>query len=209
MKPVGRLMARVLGWVIAGWTLCLTGLSSETAPRGTPMVEADNAVISVYSAGKRQAEVILRLGKVRRGYERRGFFRIGVLPMLRVQDVSIEFQETQVLRARLDGIAREISELANKRLVSLENVTVRFPGEAEPRLRADAVKFGVSGCWELSGNVRFTFAGESVRTPKAQLNVSGEEAGKLLLFLPDHAITTDLFEPGRNHKPKHPDPEKP
>ena len=173
--------------------------------------EADDVVVSFHPDGKNQSELVLRMGKVRRSFERRGFFRIGALPMLAIQDVSIEFQKTQDQRAALDLVSRHISRYAGKDQlkVNLEAVALRFPGEPEPRLRANSVRLGSSGYWELSDNVQLVFEGKSVRARKAQLQVAGEKPGRLILHQRGQIISTDLFEPVLPRNPEHANPDIP
>lgn len=175
------------------------------------ILEADGIVASLYPDGINQAGLVLRIGKMRRGFERRGFFRIGVLPTLLLQDVRMEFQNPQDPRATLDLVFRHMAGLGSKERLrlSLENVAVQFPGEPHPRLRADSVKLASRGCWEFAGNVHLVFAGESVRARKAQLKVAGEEAGKLILHQRGQAIITDLFEPVLPVKAQHYYPDTP
>lgn len=187
-----------LPWVLPG----------RGVPRGR---EAAEVVVSLYPEGASQAELVLRIGKVQRGFERRGFFRIGALPVLLVQEVLIEFQHTQNPRATLESASRHLSGYGgkDKLRLNLEKVAFRFPGEQDRRLRAGCVKLGSRGDWELSEDVQFRFAGRLVRAQKAQLKVTGAEAGKLILHQRGQTILTDLFEPRLPLNTEHSNPDTP
>jgi len=148
------------------------------------------------------AVVRVSIRDARLDHERRGFFKIGLLPRLVAEDVSLEVLEpgslTEAL-TRLPGLLRS----GGKNLpVELRNLSVSFPGDETPRLTASRVRLAKSTTWNLSGPIAWRSANDQGRAQQASLCITGPQAGWLIIMHPVNAPGVDLFADERISTPQ-------
>src|SRR5688572_24080922 len=81
----------------------------------------------------------VRIGCLFPDHERKGFFRIGLLPLVAAEHVQIEvFQPPRALKA-LSGVQQRFTR-DQRRHVEWRQVEFVFPPETAPRLRAGRVR---------------------------------------------------------------------
>lgn len=73
-----------------------------------PYVSVNNLVVPFYAAGQSEAVAVLRVEHVFRDHERRGFFRIGLLPLLVGEGVRLEFRDAGVAARELDRVRQGV-----------------------------------------------------------------------------------------------------
>jgi hypothetical protein len=125
---------------------------------------------------------IITAGPLRQDYERKGFFRIGLLPCLVVENLDIQLEEPEVMATALKRAAALLSShgLAASRL-EVRHLTVRANGEPAPRLTVGRLKRDRSGQWRADGLVARPREGAPVQMSEALLKPGSEGA---LLALP-------------------------
>ena len=128
-------------------------------------------------------------------YERRGFFRIGLLPIPVAENVQIQIQSADCLtNAMLALHSWNQSSVGVKRL-ELRNLEIKLFGEKQPRLRAVTACVGQNDTVELSTVSVFGIAGQQASISKATLQIVGSSAGWLRWNFDGHPQELFVFKP--------------
>jgi hypothetical protein len=191
-----------------GWYLFV--IAALTTPRdvrseekdGLQLVGTVDAMIPFYSPEGGAPVAVVRVGRFWQDHERKGFFRIGMLPLLVADGVLVEVRDERQFRDVLANIQARFSSLKQSAPLELRHVEFRFPEELGPRLKADVVRFEPGGTWVLFGNVRFGIPEQSHQVHRAQLMVTGEEAGRLRLTTSGSHQVTNLFRSKQQRESK-------
>jgi hypothetical protein len=152
--------------------------SSDGASRSN-FVEVQNAVIPLYLDSKPEPVALLRATRIHEGLQRRGFFRIGVLPTLVVEDLKIEVKDAQRLSKAWATVHLAL-RFGSKREMPIEasNLIIQVRNKSEPRLRAGRAVFQ-SGNSLLLTDVSLRAPDGTVRhVTSGSLNLTGEHAGE-------------------------------
>ncbi|MCL5098637.1 MAG: hypothetical protein M1608_14125 [Candidatus Omnitrophica bacterium] len=126
-----------------------------------------------------QPAAVLRIDRIHRDYQRRGFFRIGLLPMIAAEEVRIELLRPDQIADTLAQVQDRLSAEAGGGLIELRLVTIVCPGASTNCLRAGRARLRANGRWQLLDGVKFSNAGSPVHVASATLQVTGEGAGQL------------------------------
>lgn len=147
---------------------------SLSLPPGTRL----RVTVPVYLGANAEPSLVLHVRELSGGYERRGFFRIGVLPVLVADGVTIEVRnETEAARA-LRRIPSSLAPHANRGLAELRHVTFQFRRSDRPTIEAGRIRLGSGPRWSLE-DVRVHLATGDLELRRAALAVTGAEAGRL------------------------------
>jgi hypothetical protein len=112
-------------------------------------------------------------------YERHGFFRIGLLPILVAENTKIQIYSAACLTNALFALRQGLQSSPAARHLELRNLEVSIIGENKPRLLASRARIGNDNTLDLF-NVSLTSPeGQVVSIPKATLQIAGGSAGKL------------------------------
>lgn len=157
-------------------------------------VQLKNGVVPIYVQGQQQPAAVIRLERTLKDFQTRGFFRIGVLPMVVADGVVIEFRNPAAVAETLARAHAWLKSPGGGRSVELRRVVFLMPeGAGTNRLAAGLVRFGGAGQWQLSAGVSWqTGAGEG-HLESALLQVTGPQSGRLSSAesaLPDFFNTT-------------------
>ncbi len=134
-------------------------------------------------------------------YERRGFFRIGLLPIPVAENVQIQIQSADCLTNALLALHSWNQPSAGLRRLELRNLEIRLIGEKQPRLCAAGARVGQDGALELSTVSVFNAAGQPTSIPKATLQVAGSAAGWLRWNVDGQPQDVFLFNSTSNKTP--------
>jgi hypothetical protein len=145
-----------------------------------PTAEIRGVTFPFYAPADTNPAVIVHMDRVHRDYQRRGFFRIGSLPLLAVEKVTVDIAKPDHALAALLKLDTSLRQAAAAKSVECRDVTFRFAGETVPRLRAARIRLSRAGVWELLDCAHITSTAE---TPiaRALLHLSGNDAGQLVL----------------------------
>jgi hypothetical protein len=132
---------------------------------------------TVFSDSDGQAVARFRVGRVSVENERRGFFRIGVLPIVVIEEVRVHLLTGEARVESLTGFREELTGLARGgrwevRGFSLESV----PGAIS--IEARTVQF-LEDEWRFPGGTRLRLEGEEQTVRGATILLAGDEAGAL------------------------------
>lgn len=157
---------------------------------GLGHVRAQNDLFQSWSASgtctpffvgsEQEPSMMVSVDTVRPGCERKGFFRIGILPIVVMDGVTIEVRKPEALRENLVHLDRWLSERDGKRL-EIRNAKLLFCASMTNTLEAGCVKIVPGGKWELLDGVRFSSGTNQVRADHAFLQITGPASGSLVL----------------------------
>ena len=134
-------------------------------------------------------------------YERRGFFRIGLLPILVAENVKIQIQSADCLTNAMLALHSWNQPPVGVRRLKLRNLEIKLFGEKQPRLSAASARVGQDGTLELSTISVFNDTGQQTFIPKAALQVGGSSAGWLRWNFDGQPQNTFLFKPTSDKTP--------
>jgi hypothetical protein len=77
--------------------LLFSGVLLASHGQMLPGTKAKGMVMPVYVRGHSQAAAVLRIERISAEYQRKGFFRIGLLPQIVAEGVSIELRQSGAL----------------------------------------------------------------------------------------------------------------
>jgi len=152
--------------------------------------------IPIFINGESQPCAMLRADWIHRDFQRKGFFRIGVLPLAAVEGLEFQIRSAAVasnsfsqLGASLRGFAHESTVL------EFRNATVVIGGP-----RTNRIEFGVAhvyndGRWELARGVNVAFGDHHIQADSAVLQTVGPKSGRLNLRSVN-PLSMNLFSTG-------------
>jgi hypothetical protein len=175
---------------------CLAFLSIHPA-RGQSVLDwaqaahgAQNLVIPRYGDTNKLLYAVIRVDKVYTEYEKKGLFRIGILPVAVLDGVTYEVKDPAPaaknlvrLRSWLGGDTGKHFDLRGVKIVA----------SADSRLEAGRLQFLDNDRWQLAGGVRLISGPKELRADSATLRVAGDRAGELILQTVPPTTNTFLF----------------
>jgi hypothetical protein len=132
-------------------------------------------------------------------YQRRGFFRVGLLPVVVLEGVTITIQDYGSVSNSLANLGRWASDRQSHR-IELRRVSIQWAKDPSRRLEIGRVQCRQPGEWWLAGGVRWAANGRIQVSPQATLKVAGDQIGDLV-FSEQSEMVRNLFEPPRPATP--------
>ena len=175
--------------------LCAMSMLAVAADKPADTRAGKGITCPVYGATGETPIAVLRVKSTRTEYQRRGFLRIGALPMLVAEQVRLEVRDPQATAQLFTRLPEWLRAPGKGRAGELRDF--QMFGRAEPDrpwLSAGRVRFAAEGRWELqAGEVREP-GGAPRPFTQASLQVTGERAGEVQF--PD-GRTLNLFAPSQ------------
>ncbi|HWQ92615.1 MAG TPA: hypothetical protein VN673_13155 [Clostridia bacterium] len=157
-----------------------------------------------------QVSVLIKVDRAYPDYQKRGFFRIGVLPIAVLEGVSAELCRPTMLSRDIELAAGWFSEQERKRLIIRDLIISAGSNDFVSALSARLVD---NKRLRLTGNVRVFLSGVEHQAETAFLCMTGEKAGQVV-FESSGFEAFDLFrdrapaelrkEPYENQPRNHP-----
>ena len=171
---------RRLAWGIA--ILCGLSWPVFAADKAADTRAGKGIAYPVYGAVAATPIAVVRVASTRTEYQRRGFLRIGALPILVAEGVRLEVRDPLATAQFLARLPEWLRAPGKGRAGELRDFQMFDRAEPDrPWLVAGRVCFAAGGQWELqAGEVR-----EPGRAPQpftqARLQVSGDRTGEVML----------------------------
>lgn len=127
---------------------------------------------------ERRASV--RIRTLERTHQRKGFFRIGVLPLWRLEAVEIELLDPGAFQDFLEGPIPPFLDVEPSSAVEIHSLHVRLSGEALPWLEVGICRWVDHDRWQLSDVLVRDEQGECLRLGSAALRLQEGDAGWVL-----------------------------
>jgi hypothetical protein len=137
-----------------------------------------HAVIPLYTDPPRKLAAVVRVDRARLDYQRKGFFRIGMFPIVKLEDVTFEARDTGDPSTSLACVRHWLGTRAGQRI---DMRRVQFLFSPTNRLEAGLARCVAEDRWELLEGVRFISGATEVRAPRGVLQMTGPRAGQLIL----------------------------
>ncbi len=150
-------------------------------PFASDRLRIQDAVIPVYAGDGLEPAAVVRADSVHTEFERKGFFRIGVLPVAVMEGVTIEVRQPERAAESLAQVSRWFEGGGVKRM-ELRRVKFRIAPSSANCLEAGRGAFIAGGCLELLDDVRFGSGTNVICAPRATLQVTGRNAGQIVLL---------------------------
>jgi len=160
--------------------LLCCGLATVACARDWQGVDAAHlrgVVIPLYNKQDRTSVANVRIGCVFPDYERRGFFRVGLLPMVAGESVQIEVLQGRRALNALTGLEKRFTT-QQRRVVEWRDVTFTFAHDSALGMHVGRLRMVSEEQWELLDGVRIQ-CGTETTWPKASLFLSGPNAGQV------------------------------
>ena len=161
--------------VLAGAMLLTARASLLDSP-----LELKGVTVPVYVDSRTEPAAILRADRIFTDYQRRGFFRIGVLPLLVFDRLTLEIREPARFAAVLSTVSGQFAIKDNvRKAVEGREFTLWLGGEQNGRVCARRVRVEDGTVWRLQDGSVDRPGTAAMAFRRATLIVTGARAGEL------------------------------
>jgi hypothetical protein len=150
--------------------------------------EPNSFTQSMYCKSNIQCVASMRVDHLWKEFERKGFFRIGVLPMVVMKGVTFEIKQPALATNALTTLRSWTGRSGASRL-ELRQVVILVDSELTNRLSVGCIHLGAEGQWELRDGVTLCAGSKEIHSPQGTLQVTGENTGRLVLNISPPVIT--------------------
>jgi len=174
-ESVRFLLASLLG--------CVALWQARGQPAPDPMADGfrlRGGVISLYGSTELEPTTVVRFDQAYQDYETRGFFRIGVLPMLVMEGVTFELPHPESATNTLAQLHQWLQSKAARRL-ELRRVSFLVSGPVPTRLETGRARLAANGTLSLLDGVSFVSGTNQLKAPRGVLQITGEQPGQLVM----------------------------
>jgi hypothetical protein len=141
---------------------------------------AKGIVVHLYSGSSAGPATVIRLDKVYKGYESKGFYRIGVLPIGIMQGITFELHDPDSVTNSLAQLHQWLTPRGGKRL-ELRRLSLLVSAPVTNRLETGRAQVVFEDRLALLDGVSFVSGTNQIQAPRGMLQVSGAQAGQLVL----------------------------
>jgi hypothetical protein len=195
--PSGRCRRFSLLAALAGAMLITARASLLDSP-----VELKGVAVPVYLDSRPEPAAILRADRIFRDYQRRGFFRIGVLPLVVFEGLNLEIREPERLSAALSAVSGQFAVKDNvKKAVEGREFTLRLGQEGDGQLRARRVRLEDGTVWRLQEGSVERAGAAAIAFRRATLTITGARAGELTCETTNGAVQLHLLSLLKKNNP--------
>jgi hypothetical protein len=168
----------LLASVLIGSVFCADAQSGADLLAGR--IRARGVATAFYAGSEQPPSLILRAESVYTDYQRKGFFRIGLLPVAVMEGVTVELHHPEFMTNSLAQLHQWFGPQGAKAL-ELRRVTFLVSGYTTNHLEAARARVAPQGRIELLDGISFMSGTNLVRAPRGALQVTGEHSGELIL----------------------------
>lgn len=185
--------------------------SESSMPFLASKARYQKAILPIYSTNSLQPIAVLRLDKIFTENRRKGFFRIGLMPVRVIEGLQIELTDPERIRDSLIQVHKSMDPTAFNRAAEIRGLCIAtsYAGDYKStgtnllhrqttgashsfRLEATGAKPMGDGCWELTGGVTLSTPTNQIKGAVARMQLTGNQCGKLL-FYDRTVITHQIF----------------
>jgi hypothetical protein len=177
-QPQGKFRGVPAVGFIIGAMLLWGGLQSSLGVVDLDAAAGRDLTFSEYNPTNLSLVVQIHAGRLFTDYERRGFFRIGLLPVPVAEKVQIQIQATECLTTALWMLQDWKHPATGFRRLEFRDLQISLLGEGRPRLCAAGARIGRNGALELSDVLVTGLSGQKISIARGILQVTGNETGR-------------------------------
>lgn len=148
--------------------------------------EIRGAIVGLYEHGRPQPVGVLKVGRLFAGQQRRGFLRIGFLPMAVAEEVQLELRDRADLGIALQQSERWWQQQLKHIPFEVRHLTITWSGPHAGGLRAGLAEGNSHGIWLLSAGVENWEGGS--RDTSARGRIEFQNISKTPTLALDHDI---------------------
>ena len=189
---VGRPSAWGCGIVAVGLMLAPSSLAAQITAKGM--------VIPLFVGAESKPTALVRVKELRNDYRRVGFFRIGAIPLVVLDGVTIELKHTNHLSSSLKELPKGVFLNKHPNLLEARDVRIIATTETVPRLQARTMRFLNGVQWRFFDGILFAGSNHSVYFSEGTLQLEGPKQGCFTYKAGGTAealeLTVDLLAPG-------------
>jgi hypothetical protein len=155
------------------------------------VVEFNSVAVALDFRGGSDPAAILRVDRIRRDFQRRAFFRIGALPVVVFEGVTLDVLHPE----RASDISLNLAAWTGRgggAATEIRGLKVRIAPSPDPVLESGCARVMTSGCLELFGGVRCLSGTNELRAARGTFFITGDNAGRFILQTTP-AWTNDYF----------------
>jgi hypothetical protein len=150
-------------------------------------------VIMPLHAGQDQKPVaVVRIERIVKEYQRHGFFRIGLLPQVVAEGLTLELREGSRATEILGELPFCLLKVISRGAAPVRGFTIRTPNQSIPLLQAAYLSLG-AGEWRLRDGTLARPGVAPIRFTEATLQVTGPAAGRICCRSVGTPIAFNLF----------------
>jgi len=182
----------VLAFLIIGLG-SIVPISAEPWPLGSP-AELKKAVLPVYLKSESRPLAVFRADRIYHDHQRRGFFRIGGLPLLVLQGLSLQLSDTNRLQETLHAASGHFHVTTGpKHAIEARNFSIVTTSQNKALVRAQLVHMDTDDVWLLQDGIIATNQGTETGFRRATLKLAGPQTGELVLETSQGPIRANLI----------------
>jgi hypothetical protein len=176
---------RVTKWIFACWLASFVLLAAEAgwgAQRRIADFEIHGSVQSFYADQQLLPCAVLQADLIHVDYERKGFFRIGALPLLAVEGFQFEVRNPDLAATSFAKLQDWVmSQSHGTSRLELRQPVFVINALSTNRLECGRARAGRDGKWELLDGVSLCAGTSRVHVERAFLQMNGADAGRIML----------------------------
>jgi hypothetical protein len=142
--------------------------------------QVEGVQMGIFVGNELEPSLIVHVKEAKPGFERRGFFRIGLLPVEVVSGVVFEFQRSGAVSNCLAECPEAVFT-RNGRRIELRDIQIVVHGSTTTRLSCAQIKPLHDGRLELIGPVLLESGTKRIVAPWAFLQTRGAQAGDVVM----------------------------
>ena len=156
-------------------------------------MRAKGIYIPIFLEPEPKAVAVVRIKETFTEYPRHGFFRIGLLPKLVAEGVTLELRQTEVIANALREAQRGILGGKSAAYLDVREVSVKLSAGTNLLIQARRLRFGEAGQWQFEDGVVFPNMTNHVPYLKGTLQTAGAAAGQFTFQNGGSSTTFNLF----------------
>lgn len=155
-------------------------------------LKANGIITAFYDGSNSAPAIVFRANKIYTDYERIGFFRIGALPIVVIEDLTIELQCPEYITRITTNMHSWIGEQAANHL-EVRKIKILVSNGTTNYLRSGRAKFLPDYSCEFLDGVVVCAGNIQMSAPAAKLQISNKNAG-MIIFNTNPPITNNIFK---------------
>ncbi len=164
-------------------------------------LKANGIITAFYDGSNSTPAIVFRANKLYTDYERVGFFRIGVLPIVVIEDLTIELQRPEYITGIITNMHSWIGEQAANHL-EIRKIKILVTNGTTNYLQSGKAKFLSDYSCEFLDGVHVCVGNIQISAPSAKLQSSDKEQGMIIFdtYLPTTNNFFRMFDFQKNEK---------